>query len=207
MASKIKNIIIFTVVAVLLILIYIFFIKPAPEEQNLVSSSPIPITALPNADTINQNSLIARDFLSLLLSVKSIKLNDAIFSNGAFINLHDSSILLASPKPGDEGRANPFAPIGYDATVAPIPAPSPICTLPEVLDNVTKTCITPIVTCVLPEILDVITNTCITPPPTCTLPKVLNTTTNICVTPATCTLPKVLDSVTNTCVTPPPQTP
>ena len=205
MASKIKNIIIFTVVAVLLILIYIFFIKPEPEEQNLVSSSPV--TVLPSSDTVNQNSLIARDFLSLLLSVKSIKLNDAIFSNGAFINLHDSSILLTSPQPGDEGRLNPFAPIGYDATVAPIHAPSPICTLQEVLDNVTKTCITPIVTCVLPEILDVITNTCITPPPTCTLPKVLNTTTNICVTPATCTLPKVLDSVTNTCVTPPPQTP
>ena len=122
MASKIKNIIIFTIIAASLILIYIFFIKKAPEEENFISSSN---TALSDTNTLQQNSLIARDFLSVLLSVKSIKLNDTIFSDGAFVQLHDSSILLTSPSPGDQGRLNPFAPIGYEAAITPPPPASP----------------------------------------------------------------------------------
>ena len=149
MAAKIKNIIIFTVIAVILILIYIFFIKPAPVEQNLVSS-PVPNTVLPNTNTIDQNSLIAKDFLSVLLGVKNIKLNDTIFSDGSFINLRDSSILLASPGPGDEGRSNPFAPIGSDVTIVPTVAPIVLLTSP---------------TCTLPKVLNITTNTCVTPPP------------------------------------------
>jgi len=181
--SKIKNIIIFTVIAVVLILIYIFFIKPSPEEQNLVSSSNINTTTLVDTSTINQNSLIAQDLLSVLLGVKNIKLDDTIFSDVAFLNLHDSSILLAPL--GNEGRSNPFAPIGFEAVVAPV--------IPVVI---------PPPTCVLPQILDVPTNTCIIPAPVCTLPKVLNPSTNTCVTPLKCTLPKVLDTSTNTCITP-----
>ena len=199
MASKIKNIIIFTVIAVLLFLIYIFFIKSAPEEQSLVSSSTN--TGLPNSNTLGQNSVIAKDFLSVLLNVKNIKLDDTIFSNKSFTSLRDSSIPLASPTPEEEGRTNPFAPIGSDVAVPP---PTPVCTLPEVLDTKTKTCTLPKTTCTLPEVLDEATNTCVTPPPTCTSPKVLNTTTNTCVTPVTCKLPKVVDEATNTCVTPPP---
>ena len=122
MASRIKNIIIFTIIAASLILIYIFFIKKAPEEENFISSSN---TTLSDTNTLQQNSLIARDFLSVLLSVKSIKLNDTIFSDGAFVQLHDSSILLTSPSPGDQGRLNPFAPIGYEAAITPPPPASP----------------------------------------------------------------------------------
>ena len=73
----------------------------------------------------DQNSLIAKNLLSILLSVKSIKLNDAIFSDTAFINLRDSSILLTPS--GDEGRANPFAPVGSDAVTTPI---APVLTPP-----------------------------------------------------------------------------
>ena len=127
MASRIKNIIIFTIIAASLILIYIFFIKKAPEEENFISSSN---TALSDTNTLQQNSLIARDFLSVLLSVKSIKLNDTIFSDGAFVQLHDSSILLTSPSPGDQGRLNPFAPIGYEAAITP-PPPAPPTPLSE----------------------------------------------------------------------------
>src|ERR1035437_2805624 len=113
---KIKNIIIFTVIAALLILVYIFFIKPAPAQQNLVSSSVASTanTASPNASTLNQNSSITQQFLTVLLSINNITLNDAIFSDTAFINLHDSSIFLTPPSEGDKGRVNPFAPIGYE---------------------------------------------------------------------------------------------
>jgi len=122
MAPKIKNIIIFAVIAVVLILIYIFFIKPSPEQQNLVSSTTSLNTALTDTNTtVDQNSLIAKDLLSVLLSVKSVKLNDTIFSDTAFINLYDSSILITPT--GDEGRLNPFAPIGSEAVAAPIVVP------------------------------------------------------------------------------------
>jgi regulatory protein YycI of two-component signal transduction system YycFG len=127
MTSKIKNIIIFTVITALLILAYIFFIKPSPEEKSLVFYSPSN-TELPNTNTLDQNSLITQDLLSVLLSVKSIKLDDAIFSDEAFINLKDSSILLTSP--GDEGRLNPFAPIGFDIITTPVIVPPVIPVIP-----------------------------------------------------------------------------
>lgn len=148
MSSKIKNIIIFIVIATLIILAYVFFIKKSPEEQNLVSSLPLSNnTILPVADVLGQNSLIAQDLLSVLLSVKSIKLDDAIFSDEAFINLKDSSISL-NPS-GDEGRSNPFAPIGFETFSTPIiptpptPPTPPTCILPQVLNTSTNTCVTP----------------------------------------------------------------
>jgi|GEM_PF-2419485 len=116
MASKIKNIIIFTVIAAILILIYIFFLKPSPEEANLVSNNSFVVDQpLLDTETLNQNSEVAKDFLAVLLNVKNIQLNDTIFSKKIFLNLHDSSILLISP--GDEGRVNPFAPIGYESAI------------------------------------------------------------------------------------------
>ena len=149
MSSKIKNIIIFIVIATLIILAYVFLIKKSPEEQNLISSLPASNNiVLPTANVLDQNSLIAQDLLSVLLSVKSIKLDDTIFSDEAFINLKDSSISL-NPL-GDEGRPNPFAPIGFEAFSVPvIPppvvpiVPPPVCTLPQVLNTSTNTCVTP----------------------------------------------------------------
>ena len=87
---KIKNIIIFTAIAATFVLIYIFFIKPSPEEANLVSSPSN--TVLPDVNStstdINPNttSLLAKDFLTLLLNVKNIKLDDSILSDPAFFH-------------------------------------------------------------------------------------------------------------------------
>jgi hypothetical protein len=115
---KIKNIIIFTVIFALLILAYVLFFNKDKEEKNLVSA---PVSSgdatSPNDSTLEQNSLITKDFLSILLNVKNIKLESSIFSEKAFINLRDSSILLTPS--GDEGRSNPFAPIGYETGVRP----------------------------------------------------------------------------------------
>jgi hypothetical protein len=113
MASKIKNIILFTVIAAALILAYVFFFKKAPEQAPLVSSSGVPVLPAVSSD---QTSEIGRDFLSVLLNVKNIRLNDSIFSDSAFLSLHDSSILLIPTANETEGRPNPFAPIGSDIT-------------------------------------------------------------------------------------------
>ena len=75
------------------------------------------------ASTNTEDSSITKEFLSILLSVKSIKLDDAVFADKAFTNLKDSSILLTST--GDEGRINPFAPIGSETATTPISSPNP----------------------------------------------------------------------------------
>ena len=134
---KIKNIIIFLVIATIFVLIYVYFIKGTPDTDTLVSSPSSVVIPNTSVLSIEDNSVIAQEFLTLLLSVKSIKLDDAIFSDPAFISLHDSSIILIPD--GNEGRPNPFAPIGTDAgTILP-----PTCTLPKILDISTNTCVNP----------------------------------------------------------------
>lgn len=119
---NIRNIIIFVTIGVILVLIYIFFIKSSSEENaTLISSAP---TINESATTTpNDTSVIAQEFLTLLLSVKGIKLNDAIFSSNAFNSLRDSSIILIPD--GNEGRPNPFAPIGTDVFTASPPPLNP----------------------------------------------------------------------------------
>lgn len=107
---RIKNIIIFIAIGAALVLVYVFFIKPDPVIPALVSSTPNPIAQ--NEATLNNSTSVAREFLTLLLSVKSIKIDDIIFSDDAFNSLHDSSITLIPD--ATEGRLNPFAPIGSD---------------------------------------------------------------------------------------------
>ncbi|MFA5936785.1 MAG: hypothetical protein WC822_02810 [Candidatus Paceibacterota bacterium] len=125
MTAKIKNIIILLIIAIALVLGYVFFFKKAPDEGNLISTSPSgDIVIDTTADTLNQNTLITKDLLSILLSIKNIKLDDSIFSDEAFISLNDSSILLTSP--GDEGRQNPFAPIGFENIATPAEPVAPL---------------------------------------------------------------------------------
>lgn len=114
MNSKIKNIIILVVVAIVLVLVYIFFIKKSPEEP-LTSSSGDAVVL--DTDINSETSQVSQDFISVLLNIKNIKINDAIFSDEAFVSLKDSTIILIPA--GDEGRPNPFAPIGSETIVMP----------------------------------------------------------------------------------------
>mgnify|MGYP001608676590 CR=1 len=157
---NIKNIIIFLAIGSIFVLIYVYFIKGTPETATLVSTSTDKASSA-SAPAMENNSAMAKDFLALLLSVKSIKLDDSIFSDNAFINIskHDSSIILTPD--GNEGRPNPFAPFGVDAVVVTAP---PICVLPKVLNTLTNTCITPPPTCISPKVLNTLTNTCVNPP-------------------------------------------
>lgn len=133
MNPKIKNAIIFIIIGGALFASYYFFIKAKPEEANLTTSSGEPIDAnstspdgvdaLPTAD-----SEIAKELLVVLLNVKNITLDDAILSDPAFKNLVDSTVTLIPDK--NEGRPNPFAPIGSDGGVS---APNPLITPPPVI--------------------------------------------------------------------------
>lgn len=106
MGFKTKNLIIFLSVALLVILVYVFFLRKSPQEESLLISSGNEV------GTAESESLIGRDFLTLLLSVKNITLDDSVLTDPAFATLSDSSILLIPD--GNEGRPNPFAPLGSD---------------------------------------------------------------------------------------------
>lgn len=108
--DKIKSIIIFLGVAAVIFMVYYLFFKKEPEPESLISFPSTSATAVPS---VNGTTAPAQDFLTLLLSVKSIQLNDAIFSDAAFASLDAShSIVLVGD--GSEGRLNPFAPLGAD---------------------------------------------------------------------------------------------
>lgn len=119
MLSKIKNAIIFLSIAILLILVYVFFIKKSPEGASLVSSVNNPISTTNSTSSL---PALDKDFPPLLLNVKNIKLDDSIFSDKAFQTLTDSSITLIGD--GNEGRANPFAPLGADQSITSPLSPS-----------------------------------------------------------------------------------
>ena len=106
MSFKIKNAIIFVSIAVVLILVYIFFIKQSPEQDNLISVSDSPAIIDTTGSTLD------KDFLPILLNIKDIKLDDSIFSDPAFIVLIDSNVVLVPE--GNEGRPNPFASFGVE---------------------------------------------------------------------------------------------
>jgi hypothetical protein len=123
---KLRNIIILVIIATIIILSYVFFISSQEEEGSLVSSdvSTLPVTTSANTNIADvnlnagDNDALSQNFLSLLLGVKSITLDDSIFKDGsAFFTLVDSSITLTQD--GTEGRVNPFAPIGTDANMIP----------------------------------------------------------------------------------------
>ena len=117
MFAKIKNIIIFLAIGTIFVLIYIFFIKKTTPTDSLITSSSSDAVGVEQTGSTTENALVAEDFLSILLSVKSIKLDSSIFSDNAFQSLRDSSIILTPD--GNEGRKNPFAPIGSDVVSVP----------------------------------------------------------------------------------------
>ena len=118
---KIKNIIIFLAIGVALVLVYIFFIKSSPEPGNLATTSNSAAIPDSTGTASDPNTAVGQEFLTLLLNVKNINLNDAIFTDPAFISLRDSSITLVQD--GTEGRPNPFAPIGAE-DIQTVPTPT-----------------------------------------------------------------------------------
>jgi hypothetical protein len=108
MNPKIKNILIIIALLALAGGIYFFFLRPAPAVPSLATSAGAPVSASPSGSQVGQ------EFLTLLLNLKTITLNDAIFSKPAFKDLQDYTITLVPE--GNEGRVNPFAPIGVEST-------------------------------------------------------------------------------------------
>jgi hypothetical protein len=109
-----KKFIIGVVIAIVLVFVYTKFLK-SDTPAGTLSSSTIGDTSVAG---IAVNTQVGGELLSTLLNLKTIKLNDQIFSSPLFSSLTDFTITLGS---GVEGRPNPFAPIGTDITPAPTP--------------------------------------------------------------------------------------
>lgn len=165
-----KNIIIFIVIATIFFSAFIFYKKKNPSDTGPALVSSVATSSVPGGVVVNNNdSLVAQEFSNLLLSVKNLKLDDAILSDPAFISLNDSSITLVPD--GTEGRPNPFAPLGVDVVASTPAAPGATsgavavtCVLPKILDTATNTCVTPAVTCIPPKVFNATTKTCVNPP-------------------------------------------
>lgn len=91
----------------------LFFSNPSPSTEesltSLVTDSPVDTTA--DLGFSADPNEINREFVALLLSVQSISLDTDFFTDPGFSALVDYSLELNQP--GNEGRPNPFAPIGY----------------------------------------------------------------------------------------------
>lgn len=116
MKSKITTIIIIVVALVLFAGYYFFVYKKGADSTPLIQSSNS--TSVPMASSVETPGL-GKEFLTFLLNVRNIKLDDSVFSDSSFGLLKDSSIELVQD--GTEGRINPFAPIGSENTPAPLP--------------------------------------------------------------------------------------
>ncbi|MFM7088469.1 MAG: hypothetical protein ACKOW9_02980 [Candidatus Paceibacterota bacterium] len=117
MWNKIKNILIFLVIAGVLVGGYVLFMQK-PDQAPLVSTTNQSGDVTPVST--DETSKLGQDFLNLLFSVKSINLDAVVFETPIFGSLKDSSIILISD--GSEGRPNPFAPIGSENSLSVIQA-------------------------------------------------------------------------------------
>jgi hypothetical protein len=117
MKSIIRNIIILIVVFIIGVVGYSVFFKKAttPSTGSLQTSSGLDASAAAGSGSeagSESDLVVGKEFLSLLLNIRSIKLDDSIFTSKAFTTLQDFSRPI--PVDSNPGRPNPFAPLGAD---------------------------------------------------------------------------------------------
>jgi hypothetical protein len=104
MSKNIRTIIIAVAAILILFAGYSFFVK---KDEPSVTLSTEPVQGA--------EGNVGREFLAVLLDLKSVELDEAIFETESFKQLEDWSSIL-SPEP--VGRRNPFAPLSAGAMVA-----------------------------------------------------------------------------------------
>ncbi len=133
----IRNFLIFLIIALAVTGGYFYFVQNSGPATSLISSGGnaptdggVNSTSNPIPLRVSNDDPLAQDFLSLLLSVKNIRLNDGIFSDVAFTSLQDSTIVIFPE--GSEGRPNPFAQFGTDSSqISPFETLPPLPQVPS----------------------------------------------------------------------------
>lgn len=102
--KKIFNILISVFVVVLIALIASFFVGGAVSEK---TGALAPVGFLTNTE-LSDESVAGREFLQVLLNLRSLKLDTSLFDDPVFSQLAEFGAPL---QPEPRGRTNPFAPI------------------------------------------------------------------------------------------------
>lgn len=120
MIKKLRPILIFAGVIILAMIAYSFFKKlaPASSGSTLATTSSV-------QDMGTNDVAVGGEFVTMLLNLRTISLDDSILHSPTFTGLKDFSIVLTQL--GNQGRPNPFAPFGVEAT-SPTNTNSPVIT-------------------------------------------------------------------------------
>lgn len=121
--SKIRNIIIFLIILGIVIFAWnSFSSKDVPSDQLLtVENGSTDVLA---GETIpGSPNDVGQSFLDTLLSLRTIKLDRSLLDRDSFKSLRDFTKELVQQN--NQGRPNPFAPIGVDVEVQPSASPTP----------------------------------------------------------------------------------
>ncbi len=118
MSSTLKNIFIFVLIFAALAGGYYFFFanKVSTPDLSTISTSGSVVDS-------GMGAGVGGEFLTTLLNIKNIQLDDSIFSSTAFKSLQDFTTELVDQ--GNAGRPNPFAPIGADTSASAVVTPVP----------------------------------------------------------------------------------
>ena len=113
--KTIRNIILGLFGAILLVAAYAF-VNGNPDVPTDTGT----LSSIVSSDTYGQiketdTQLANADILRILGNIRTIQLEDEIFSNPVFGLLEDSRFRI--PAPGPAGRPNPFLPIGFDFAI------------------------------------------------------------------------------------------
>lgn len=117
-----RNIIIIVAAVVVLGIVYVFFFKKnnaAPQDDSgLSTTSDSPDGSVSGTSAAADSvQITSQQFLTELLNIDSIKIDNSIVTNPAFVVLQDLSQPIQPDT--DPGRINPFAPLGSEsATVS-----------------------------------------------------------------------------------------
>lgn len=123
MKSKFSTILIVVILLVVGLLIYFFVIrgdKAPAAETGLVSANTGTAQGLQNTNTTTGTSTTGSAVVQILRNLSSIQLDDSVFRNPAFAYLVDMTLQL--PPATNQGRRNPFAPIGSEGSSLTAPA-------------------------------------------------------------------------------------
>lgn len=101
--KKYKTILLIIIIIIVAFIAYTFLFVGKKDDNLLISDS-----ASKSSD--NTSAALESDLLTLLLDIRSIKLDGSVFSNKAFQSLEDFGQDIA-PEP--VGRENPFAPVDF----------------------------------------------------------------------------------------------
>lgn len=114
MKPLLKNILIFVGIFILLVVGYAVFFGGKSATPALVTTGGT--TGASSATAVGGQNGVGAQFLTTLLNLRNIKLDDSIFTDASFVSLQDFELTLIPET--NPGRMNPFSPLGVDASTA-----------------------------------------------------------------------------------------